>query len=128
MELLKSLVHGVNTTNVLEQLKTIAIVNQQILNGELIVNNNDVFDELLVKNYFHPLENLLNQFISLLEDSKLQDNNNNNNNPNWEIKIFQNNLKFVAVSIIKIIEQDSNDLLTTTTELLNICRDIINAK
>ena len=42
MELLKSLVHGVNTTNVLEQLKTIAIVNQQILNGELIVNNNDV--------------------------------------------------------------------------------------
>lgn len=127
MELLKSLVHGVNTTNVLEQLKTIAIVNQQILNGELIVNNNDVFDELLVKNYFHPLENLLNQFISLLEDSKLQDNNNNNN-PNWEIKIFQNNLKFVAVSIIKIIEQDSNDLLTTTTELLNICRDIINAK
>lgn len=80
-----------------------------------------------MKNYFHPLENLLNQFISLLEDSKLQDNNNNNN-PNWEIKIFQNNLKFVAVSIIKIIEQDSNDLLTTTTELLNICRDIINAK
>ena len=77
MELLKSLVHGVNTTNVLEQLKTIAIVNQQILNGELIVNNNDVVDELLVKNYFHPLENLLNQFISLLEDSKLQDNNNN---------------------------------------------------
>ena len=77
MELLKSLVHGVNT-NVLEQLKTIAIVNQQILNGELIVNNNDVVDELLVKNYFHPLENLLNQFISLLEDSKLQDNNNNN--------------------------------------------------
>ena len=132
MELLKSLVHGVNTTSVLEQLKTIAIVNQQILNGELIVNNNDVVDELLVKNYFHPLENLLNQFISLLEDSKLQDNNNNNNNnnnnPNWEIKIFQNNLKFVAVSIIKIIEQDSNDLLTTTTELLNICRDIINAK
>ena len=127
MELLKSLVHGVNTTNVLEQLKTIAIVNQQILNGELIVNNNDVVYELLVKNYFHPLENLLIQFISLLEDSKLQDNNNNNN-PNWEIKIFQNNLKFVAVSIIKIIEQDSNDLLTTTTELLNICRDIINAK
>ena len=83
-----------------------------------------------MKNYFHPLENLLNQFISLLEDSKLQDNNNNNNNnnPNWEIKIFQNNFKFVAVSIIKIIEQDSNDLLTTTTELLNICRDIINAK
>ena len=57
MELLKSLVHGVNTTNVLEQLKTIAIVNQQILNGELIVNNNDVVYELLVKNYFHPLEN-----------------------------------------------------------------------
>ena len=105
MELLKSLVHGVNTTNVLEQLKTIAIVNQQILNGELIVNNNDVFDELLVKNYFHPLENLLNQFISLLEDSKLQDNNNNNNNPNWEIKIFKIILNLLLCQLLKSLNK-----------------------
>ena len=103
MELLKSLVHGVNTTNVLEQLKTIAIVNQQILNGELIVNNNDVVDELLVKNYFHPLENLLNQFISLLEDSKLQDNNNNN--PNWEIKIFKIILNLLLCQLLKSLNK-----------------------
>ncbi|CAX42012.1 conserved hypothetical protein [Candida dubliniensis CD36] len=140
MELLKSLVNTINTTNVLEQLKTIAIINQQILNGELeIIISSNINMEQLLENYFHPLEHLLNQFISLLSESKSKlklksksksksKSNNNIVNPNWEIKIFQNNLKFVAISIIKIIEKNSNELLSTKTNLLKICHDIINEK
>ena len=136
MELLKSLVNTINTTNVLEQLKTIAIINQQILNGELeIIISSNINMEQLLENYFHPLEHLLNQFISLLSESKSKSklkskskSNNNIVNPNWEIKIFQNNLKFVAISIIKIIEKNSNELLSTKTNLLKICHDIINEK
>jgi len=114
--LMKSIVELVDQHDVLEQIKTISILNQHIASGKLILDLS-----ILDKAYLPYLQGVLQQ----LHESKMSSASEGDVN-SWQTKAFQNNLKFMAATTTKVLELRSNRTPSTDySELRRICNVIL---
>lgn len=106
-ELIEDVVKNVNTTNVLEQLKTLSIINNALISGKLTIN--DLQDEYLI-----PLGQILSQLSIQLDNHK----GGKDNEELWEFKAFKNNLKYVSGTTISLLKETNTDILETCNHIL----------
>ncbi|KAK6867119.1 hypothetical protein K6H11_005276 [Candida tropicalis] len=104
LELIGEIVQNVNTTNVLEQLKTLGIINKSLESGRLKLE--DSHDK-----YVKPLGQVLSQLSNELDNQK-------GNNTSWEFRAFENNLKYVAGTTINLLKETDTDILNTCNHIL----------
>ncbi|CAK9440982.1 uncharacterized protein LODBEIA_P48510 [Lodderomyces beijingensis] len=88
-KLVKFTVSSVNRQDILEQLKTVAILNTQLSEKKISIRDLDTV-------YLGPLAKLLDQLYTQLPCAREDES--------WKTKIFDNNLKFVAGSTIKLLD------------------------
>ncbi|KAG5418986.1 hypothetical protein I9W82_003705 [Candida metapsilosis] len=114
LKLIKSTVGQVDQSDVLEQIKTISIMNQNLTSSKIVLDSQTIADD-----YLHPLEKLLTQ-MNATQVSTTQDVNS------WQVKAYKNNLKYVAATTTKVIELVSNEVcLNDFASLESICGQII---
>ncbi|RCK59473.1 hypothetical protein Cantr_07209 [Candida viswanathii] len=100
--LVGDVVQSVNTRNVLEQLKTVAIVNNALRDGTIKLDK-------LEEAYLVPLGRVLSQLLTQLDTQ---------GNETWEFKAFQNNLKYVAATTLGLVEEGNSDLVDTCNRII----------
>lgn len=117
LQLIKSIVAQVDQLNVLEQIKTISIVNQHLNSGKLVLN-----PQTITEIYLQPLTVILKQ----MHESEVSSTPDANS---WQAKAFKNNLKYTAVITTKVVELISGDLPSINfDELHQICAEILLAE
>lgn len=117
LQLIKSIVAQVDHLDVLEQIKTISIINQHLNSGKFVLN-----PQTITEIYLQPLTVILKQ----MHESEVSSTPDANS---WQAKAFKNNLKYTAAITTKVVELISGDLPSIDFDELNqICAEILLAE
>ncbi|KAI5949237.1 hypothetical protein KGF57_004835 [Candida theae] len=116
LQLMKSVVTQLDHSDILEQIKTISIVNQNLTSDKIKLDPQEI-----TQFYLQPLTELLKQ-MHAAEVSSTQDANS------WQVKALRNNLKYVAATTTKVLDSISTGgSVTALVPLHQVCHQIITA-